>query len=155
MKNREVVRYKTRLDNLFKKVKALADDMELQSHLAKYLCVRVSGFLEVAVRAIYSQYAQGKATPNVANYVTRRLGGFQNPNMTKIINLTNSFNLEWGDSLREKTEGEVKNAIDSICANRNLIAHGRDSGITYARINHWYQDAIEVVELIEKQCEGG
>ncbi|MBM3235830.1 hypothetical protein FJZ31_05980 [Candidatus Poribacteria bacterium] len=155
MTNIKIVSYKTRLDNLFKKVEALPEDFELQSHWAKYLCVLVSGFLETSVRAIYSQYAHKRAAPNVANYVTRRLDSFQNPNMTKIINLTNSFNPGWGDSLREKTEGELKNAIDSICANRNLIAHGRDSGITYARINDWYQDAIEVVELIEKQCEDG
>ena len=152
MKNREVVRYKMRLDSLFKKIETLSEDPELQSHWAKYLCVLVSGFLETSVRAIYGQYTQRKAASNIANYVISRLDGFQNPKMAKIINLTNSFNLEWGDSLREKTEGELKNAIDSICANRNLIAHGRDSGITYARINDWYQDAIEVVELIEKQC---
>jgi len=155
MKNREVVRYKTRLDSLFKKVETLSDDLELQSHWAKYLCVLVSGYLETSVRAIYGQYTQDKAAPNVANYVTRRLDGFQNPNMTKIINLTNSFNKEWGASLGKQTEGQLKDAINSIYDNRNRIAHGRDSGITYARINHWYQDAIEVVELIEKQCEDG
>jgi len=153
MKNKEVVRYKTRLDSLFKKVETLSADFDLQSHWAKYLCVLVSGFLETSAREIYGQYSQDKAAPNVANYVIRRLDGFQNPNMSKIISLTNSFNKEWGDSLKEQTEGELKNAIDSICANRNLIAHGRDSGITYARINDWYQDAIEVIELIEKQCE--
>ena len=155
MKNIEVVRYKTRLDNLFKKVRVLSEDFELQSHWAKYLCVRVSGFLEVAVHEIYSQYAQDKAAQNVANYVTRNLNRFQNPNMTKIISLTNSFNKEWGVSLKEQTEGQLKDAIDSICNDRNRTAHGRDSGITYTRIHGWYQDAIKVIELIEEQCEGG
>ena len=103
------------------------------------------------MRAIYGQYTQDKAAPNVANYVIRRLDGFQNPNMSKIISLTNSFNKEWGASLGEQTEGQLKNAIDSICENRNRIAHGRDSGITYTRINDWYQDAIRV----KKQCGGG
>jgi len=78
------------------------------------------------VRAIYGQYTQDKAAPNVANYVTRMLNGFQNPNMTNIISLTNSFNPGWGVFLTEQTDGELKNAIDSICANRHLIAHGRE-----------------------------
>lgn len=155
MKNVRVLRYKARLDNLFKKIKALSGDIELQAHWAKYLCVLVSGFLETSVSAIYSQYAQECAAPNVANFVARRLSAFTNPNMTRIISQISSFNPEWGASLAEQTEGEIKNAVDSICANRNLIAHGRDTGTTYARIYDWYQTAIELVELLEKQCERG
>ena len=46
MKNIEVIRYQQRLDDLFKKIVAFAEDIELQSHWARYLCILVSGFLE-------------------------------------------------------------------------------------------------------------
>jgi len=154
MRNLEALHYKRRLDSLFQKTGALSDDLELQAQWARYLCVLVSGFLEVSVSAIYTQYARECAAPNVASFVAARLARFTNPKMEKIVQLARSFNKDWGDALEGQTEGEIKNAIDSICNNRNLIAHGRDTGISFARISSYYQDAVKLVEMIEKQCAG-
>jgi hypothetical protein len=152
MKNSTVISYKKRLDYLFEKVDSLSGDLELQGHWARYLCVLVSGFLETSVIAIYSQYAQAKATPNVAKYVAHGLDGFTNPNMTRIIQVASCFNAQWGTTLEQQTAGKIKDAVDSICANRNSIAHGKNTGISYVSIKQWYKDAITVVELLEKQC---
>ena len=152
MKNIEVIRYQQRLDDLFKKIVAFAEDIELQSHWARYLCILVSGFLETSVRAIYSQYANTKAAPYVANYVDSQLQSFQNPNMERILQLARSFSPEWEEHLRSVTQGEPKDAIDSIVANRNRIAHGESVTITYTRIRSYYQNAIKIVELIDEQC---
>jgi hypothetical protein len=152
MKNVEAVRYKQRLDHLFKQVSALSDDIELQSHWAKYLCILVSGFIENSVRAIYTQYAREKAIPYVANYVTHKLKGFTNPNMEDILGLAGMFNPEWRTCLERNTEGELKAAVDSIVANRNLIAHGTDVGISFVTIRTYYQSAVKVIELIENTC---
>lgn len=154
MKNIEIVRYKKQLDELFNKISALSEDLELQSHWSRYLCIRISGFLEVSVRAIYSQYAKDKAAPYVANYVQSQLKNFQNPNMEKIIQLTGFFDREWADTLKRDTEGELKDAIVSIVAVRNDIAHGGSGDITYVRIKDYYKRVVKVVELIEKQCNG-
>jgi len=154
MKNLEAFRYKRRLDGLFQKIRTLPDDLELQAQWARYLCVLVAGFLETSISAIYTQYARDCAAPNVARFVATRLTWFTNPNMEKMLQLTRSFNKEWGDTLERQTEGETKNAIDSICNNRNLIAHGRDTGISFARISGYYQEAVKLVEMIERQCAG-
>lgn len=152
MKNREILRYKQQLDDLFEKISAFSEDAELQSHWARYFCIRISGFLEVSVRAIYSQYAKDKAAPYVANYVQSQLKNFQNPNMEKIIQLTGFFDREWADTLKRDTEGELKDAIVSIVAVRNNIAYGGSGDITYARIKDYYKRVVKVVELMEKQC---
>jgi hypothetical protein len=110
--------------------------------------------IEVSMREIFGQYARDCAAPSVANYVARQLGGFRNPNMTKIIVLTRSFNDAWASSLEADMRPEVKDAIDSIYSNRNLIAHGRDTGITFVRIQNYYQKALEIVEFIAQRCEG-
>ncbi|MBD2453540.1 hypothetical protein H6G80_05560 [Nostoc sp. FACHB-87] len=152
MKNREVMRAKQKLDNLFEKVNQLPDDNELKAHWARYLCILVSGFIENSVRAIYSQYAKNKAIPNIANFVERKLDDLQNPKMEKILQLTGAFSLQWESNLRKATEGELKDAIDSIVANRNNIAHGQDVGITYATIKDYYEKAFKVIQMIENQC---
>ena len=151
MKNIEVVRYQQRLDVLFEKVKDISD-LELQSHWARYLCILVSGYLETSVRAIYSEYTSKRADENVANYVSSRLGSFQSPRMGNILELTRAFSLQWAEELENATEGELKESVDSIVANRHNIAHGRDVGISYVTIREYYQNAVKVIELIEDQC---
>lgn len=152
MKNRETVQAKDRLDDLFRRVNEFSEDLELQSHWAGYLCVRVSGFIETSVHSILSDYARKMSAPSVANYVESRLSSFQSPNMERILQLLRAFNSSWADQLKSSTNGELKDAIDSIKANRDLIAHGENIGITYITIRSYYQNTLRVVELIEDQC---
>jgi hypothetical protein len=156
MSDKEILRYKRQLDDLFDKVSNLDSDPEMQSHWAKYLCIRVSGFLEVAVSTIYKKYAKDKAAPFVVNYVEKQLSSFQNPKMEKILNITKSFNPKWAEELELelRNNSEIKDSIDSIVDVRNKIAHGENVGITYTRIKRYYEIALELVEFLEKQCNG-
>ncbi len=92
MKNHETVQAKDRLDYLFSRVNEFSEDLELQSHWARYLCVRVSGFIETSIRSILSEYAKKTSAPSVANYVENRLNSFQSPNMERILQLLGAFN---------------------------------------------------------------
>lgn len=150
--NKEVLRYKQRLDNLIKRIDSFSGDEELHAHLVKYLCVIVCGFLEVSVPAIYKEYAQGKAISYVANFVNRQLGSFPSPNMERILSLAGAFNPEWRDKLEDVTSEEINGSINSIVSNRRLIAHGRSVGITIGRMKRYYNDAVKLVKLIERQC---
>jgi RiboL-PSP-HEPN len=152
MRNIEVHRQIQRLNNLFSLISTISDDVETQSHWAKYLCVLVSGFVETSVRSIFSCYVQTKAAPTVVNFVKISLRRFQNVNMEAILQLARSFDPTWGEELQKATEGERKDAIDSIAANRNLISHGESVGITYVRIRNYYKRVLEVMELLEGKC---
>lgn len=152
MNTLEAVRYKQRLDNLFGQILVFSGNPELQSQWARYLCVLVSGFLEISICAIYGEFARRTASPYVANFVKYELGSFQNPKMGKILDLTRAFNPQWANQLEVATEGQLKDAVNSVVANRIQIAHGRDVGITYARIKGYYEDVIQVVNLIEGMC---
>ncbi len=104
------------------------------------------------MRTIYREYARKRAAPYVANFVDGKLKAFQNPNMEKILQLTALFSVDWAKDLRSATEGQPKDAVDSIVANKNHIAHGEDVGITYGRIRRYYENALSVIEMIDKQC---
>ncbi len=147
----EIDRYKKRLDYLFDRAKEFAGEPELQAHWSRYLCVLVSGFLEVAVQTLFTEYAKSKATPVVSNYVDAQVSRFQNPKMDKILELTRAFSSEWAEELDKATSGELKDAIDSIAANRHKIAHGESVGISLSRISRYYRDAVRVIDLIEAQ----
>ena len=124
----------------------------MQSHWARYLCILASGFIEASVRTLYAEYARTKAAPYVANYVEGQLARFQNPKMENILELTRAFSPEWEENLRTKSDGEVKDGVNSIVANRHRIAHGESVGITYATIVRYYESAVKVVDEIERHC---
>lgn len=158
----EIIRQKELLDDLFAQIKFFQgnaqvktsgkDNLELQAHWAKYLCVLISGFIETSVREIFIKYSSEKPSPDISQYVRTTLRDFQNPNMERIVQLTRSFNSEWADELKARTEGELKDAIDSVVDNRHHIAHGRSVGLSYSRIREYYQNVVKVVELLDAQC---
>jgi hypothetical protein len=70
MKNALLVRQLQRLNWLVDNTRrASGDQLELQAHWGRYLCVLVAGFLENAIGEIYSEYARRGASEPVAKYV--------------------------------------------------------------------------------------
>ncbi|HLF67053.1 MAG TPA: HEPN domain-containing protein [Gammaproteobacteria bacterium] len=144
-----------RLDDLFNLYNQLQDNVKLKSNWAGYLCILASGFIEKSVIELYSSYASERSAPHVASYVDSRINTFSNPNMEKLITLASEFNGQWGMDLRAQTLGQIKNSIDSICANRNKLAHGENTSVSFVNIKDWYADAKRLVSIIENQCEIG
>src|ERR1022692_85814 len=150
MSYRNIEEAERRIDSIFDKAKQLDSDSELLSHFARYLCVLISGYLEMSIRTIYGHYAKSNSNSNIASFVSLKLKAFQNPTTEKILQLTYSFNKTWGDSLKTSLEGEMADAVDSIVANKNLIAHGTNVGLTIGSITVYYSQARKVVTSIER-----
>lgn len=153
MKPADVHRFEQRLNTLFQKASALSNDLELQAHFARYLCVLVSGYLEIAVAEIYSDYAQRKGHPHLATYIKRQMSRFQNPNMTKVLGVVRDFNPEWAEELQLSTQGEIKDSVDSVVANRHKIAHGESVGVSLAYARQYYSAAVRLIALMSQQCD--
>lgn len=151
MNSLEVTSRQQRLDALFTKIASLNFDPEMESHWTRYLCILVSGFIEISVRIVYGEYAKRKASAT-SGYVMRQLNGFQNARMQKIYELAGAFNDDWRRELEKDTEGRLKEAVDSIVTNRHNIAHGRDVNLTFVDLRTYYKDAIKVLEMIDEKC---
>lgn len=154
MKSRPLASQKQRLDWLINEASNFqGDQLELQAHWARYLCVLAAGFLENALSEVYSRYAKASANAQVSNYVEAMLGKIQNPRSGKFLETARAFDRFWEKNLAEFIEADGrKDAIDAIMANRHLIAHGKDSGISLVRVEEYLKKSIEVVEFIEAQC---
>jgi len=131
---------------------ATAADFELQAHWARYACVLAAGLLENALVSFYSDFVRRNAHRPVVDYATGQIASIQNPKTSKFIDVSRSFKRSWGDDLQQfvETDGR-KEAIDGIMANRHLIVHGKDSGITVATVSAYLDKAEEVLKFIEKQ----
>jgi hypothetical protein len=149
---RRIYQQRDRIDNLFKSLPS-HDDAERQAHWARYLCVCVSGYLEVAIQELLGRYTERCASKAITSYVWSQLKFFQNPNIERTIQLVACFDPVWGQSLREFAQEERGDAVTSIVSNRNAIAHGGDVGITLARLRTWYEKSNEVLDFLVKLCE--
>jgi hypothetical protein len=128
-------------------------DNEIKSCLAKYLCIVVSGFIETSIQDIYSDYTQKRAQTNVISYVSKKLAGFKNPKIGKILTLSGGFCKGWASELEVLIKNEeIGDSINSLVDNRNHIAHGIDIGITYSGIKGYYSNSIKLLKIIDKQC---
>jgi len=148
----EIISYETKLNNLFKLYPKISTDTLIQSHWARYLCVLSAGYLEISVRAIFKAYAKQHAHPNIVKYVEIKLKKFQSAKMNNIIDLARTFDQAWALFLEKEKNGELEAAVNSIVDNRHNIAHGKDTGVSFAYINEWYKKAVKLIEIIETMC---
>lgn len=149
--NRQYQRIKTLIDNT--RI-SCGDDIELQGHWGKYMCVLVSGFLENAISQVYVGLVNNSSSQTIASFTLGILEKIQNPKSKKFVEVARSFKKEWGEELERFLNEDInrKNAIDSIMANRHLVAHGKNTSISVVKVKEHLDKSIEVIEFIETQC---
>jgi hypothetical protein len=154
MHNRELSSQLQRLRELSNQTSAACrNNLEMQSHWAKYLCVLTAGFLENSLEVIYGEFVRRAASKPVADYATSMLSRIQNPNATIFIQTARLFKPDWAKELEAFMDlNGRREAINSIMKNRHEIAHGKYSGITIAQIKDYLDKAVEVIDFIESQC---
>lgn len=141
-----------RINNLITKAKTFEPDDELKSHLAKYICVLCSGFIENAVYHVFSDIATRHCPQSIVlTYTKTHLYKLQNTNTLKIKEIAKSFNANWWDNglkdyLQEDNRGA---AIDYILKERHNIAHGRSSEITIDKLDEYLNKTTQVIKYIE------
>lgn len=130
------------------------EDDEMRSHLAKYICILCSGFLENAIHYIYSDYVKNEtSSATVISYSTITINKIQNPNSEKFREIAKSFNADWEPALRDFLQNEERStAINYIIRDRHKIAHGKDSDITLPRIREYHNKTVDVIKFVEAQC---
>jgi hypothetical protein len=153
--NPAIIAHIRKIDILFGKISSISDPKD-QSEWAKYLCVLVSGFIEESARVLLEQYCKNCAAVKVQNFVIGELGELTNCKTNKIKTILCKFSPAWEKEFieeidkRSRVVGEIKNSVDSVVANRHLIAHGRSVGITYSTISSHYKSVKIAVEVLER-----
>ncbi len=127
-------------------------DLEMLAHWGRYLCVLTAGFFENSVRLVYGAYIAKTSSLQTARYATGNIEDVQNPKAKRLIEIATSFDKSWGKNVEEfLNENFRKDAINAIMSNRHLIAHGKNSDITIARVDQYRMRIVEVVDYLEQQ----
>ena len=153
MQNQEVRDQLQEINHIFEEVVA-SDD--LMVHWGRYLCITVAGFLELALQKIYQGYADAEAGGNLAQYVGSQIAfTVGTPRADNIIRVAGAFSDTWADEVRQfLAQDDRRAAINTVMAQRNRIAHGRQSTISPAQLQAYLVKFVEVIDFIENQCLG-
>lgn len=136
------------LDDLFISVSKLEDDNEIKSHLAKYLCIQASGYLENVIKELLAEFHDKTCKKETESFVNEKLKNFTNIDEKKIESLLVSFNREWYQILQSRITEQQLTSLNNIVSQRNLIAHGKSnlSNISYSYMTQYYNDLKAIVK---------
>ena len=123
-------------------------DQLCQSHWGRYLCLMVAGFLENALYELFRDYFDKTNRTNV------RVPRSQNPNSKDFVNRAQTYNQSWTDELDRFMDAlGRREAIDSIIARRNQIAHGTTAEITTEQVMEYLSKCVQVVDFMEGKLQ--
>ena len=152
----QIERQTERIEKLYEQARNLGAsteiDDEIKSHFVKYLCIQTSSYIDGAVKTVLREYTQASAEAYIANFVSSFLKRTPNPSKDYISKLLARFNKEWGVSFRRRTHERIGPSLDSIVNNRNQIAHGKDVDLTLRQLEKYYDDAKEVINIVDNIC---
>lgn len=137
-----------KLDKLLSDISTVQDD-ELKAHLSKYFCVRISGYLENALKLLVANYSEGSSQKPVANYLQNDLKNVTNLSEEKIQKVLTKFSEDWCVNFKSKVSEQQLQSLNSIISNRNSIAHGQQDNISYKVIGQYYSDLKEIVKALK------
>jgi hypothetical protein len=139
-------------DALYKKLRADGYPREsaVQAAFAQYLCVRVSGFVDASVGHILSKHIAHQANKvTVRRFAEIKLGKVTNLNAERLCRLLSDFDAQWRTQLETFLNVERRDALDSVVANRNNIAHGRPTTVTFSRVSEFHKRATEIIDYVD------
>ena len=144
----EVSRLEQRLEAVFARASLAGTDLELQSDMARYLCVLISGYLEQAIIELLLEHTRQRAQPSVLRHVEQRLRRFANPKVQRISDLMGGFDSDWRVQLEAFAVDERRDAENSVVDLKNTIAHGQSVNVTLSRTKRYYEQAKSVIACI-------
>ena len=149
--NHKVQVYITGLDGDLKLAKSQSDD-EVKSLLAKIICIRISGLLEVAIKSRISDYSDNKTPKEIKRFLTQKFKDITNLKSSKLCDVLGTFSSDWKLSFeKEISENpQLKSSLDSLITLRNDIAHGQTCSISLNNVQQYYNDVKIAIDLFDK-----
>ncbi len=148
---KEVYRLRHQLDETIRRLSThsdRSDDPEIQSDVARYLCVLISGYFERSVVDMIISYTRKNASSEITSYVDHGLKRWANPNLERVTQLFCTVNKEWKESIKNKLSGEYATSINSVASLRNNIAHGESVSLGLVQIKEHYQRIVTVIDYL-------
>jgi hypothetical protein len=127
------------VDEIFDRAGAQTS-IQVQSDYAKYLVIRLGGLVEQVVTTVVLIHVESQASQPIVAHVSWRMGTFQNPSVERLLQLVGSFDRHRRDQLDAAITKSEREALGSVMAQRNRIAHGEQSTISLSQVADYYKE---------------
>lgn len=131
-------RLRRRIDQLMAHARTTLDD-ELRAELARYLCILVSSLIEERCKDRASEFANSRSSPEVARFVRSQTRRFGSPTARHIRDFFSGFDPTRANGWYDGLGDDQRDALDSIAANRNQLAHGVNVGLSLGTLNSYVE----------------
>lgn len=140
----------SRIDEVFERAVGFDSQPDIQADYARYLCILVTGYLEQAVVGVVLDYVDALGDASLSRYVAETLRRPGSMHAQSILQLVGRFNEDWEAQLDQKLTTRHREAIGSVYASRNKIAHGEDVDLGYRQVRGDYDLVREAIAFIEE-----
>lgn len=150
--------YRAQLDRLAEMAQSHEPGSEEFAEWSRYLCIRTSGYFEQALVDMCERHAAANgADPNVVSFVSTSVRFNNSFDANKVGRMFGGYNKEWQRVIKRhfRDHGEEAGTLQSLLANRNLIAHGEDSGVTVAAVREWLTHIDSCIGWLRAGLESG
>jgi hypothetical protein len=137
-----------KIKSLYQLTSTISDD-ETKAHMVKYLCVQSSGYLENVVKSLIEEYIDKSCPKPVVNFIRKKVNRLTNLEYDKLCDFLDSFNSDWKNTFCKSISEEQVSALKSIVTQRNAIAHGNPSNMTFLMMRSYFLNLEEIVILLE------
>lgn len=146
--------FEAKIENVLRRADEAGLDDEMRSSLSRYACVLASGYVEEGVRLVLSTWSASKSHPTIDAYVNKQLGWFYNAKITRILDLLSHFSIDWRDGFAALLTDEERDAVNSVVNNKNLIAHGKDVGISNEPMKRYFKACRSAIRKLDQVVNG-
>jgi len=137
------------IHTLSKSLPINTDTTYVISELCKYCCILASAAIDVCMEDCLLEYCDKIRDQRVISYVRDRLGRARNPTIATIGAILESFDKDWRSRLEAFADQRIRSDVGSIVSNRNEIAHGRNSQVSFGRLLPWVKSAKSLCDHME------
>ena len=150
----EISRLRKSLEDLYLRCDELDSGSEISGDMNRYMCVRVSGFLEQSLLSAARSLCEARSTRECLRFSLSWLERAPNPKADEIVRLVNRFDGTWSQQLKDLlSEDERQTRVNSLLGIRNDIAHGKNQGVSKTQVWEYYQLAVELVDWVLDRFE--
>lgn len=128
------------------------EDPEIAGDMARYLCVRVSGYLEQATATILRGHCAKNSWGTVHQFAVSWLDRTPNLNSDALVKLVRRFGSDSADQLQDFLSIEERaSSLNALIGLRNDVAHGKQQGMSREQAWSYFELTEAIVEwLLDK-----
>lgn len=145
----EILRLRRSLDEVFERADDKELEIEVRADLAKFACMRLTGFLEQSLVSLGRHCAAEMSGGQVRSFAESHLERTFNPNSDAILKFIGRFDSRWRadleELLQEQERGQTLSAVVGI---RNQIAHGMNQGVSIERLREYRKAVDDTVDFL-------